>query len=203
MKNKVKILLCLALVLLIVSLSVVLGGFIRIKVLESRLQPVTQPFSEMKRVPMCIDFVFQESETEKCMGFFDYAFFGTVEEILGTEYNELYYRRFVLWDEFPHTVYKVSVHRNIKGVLPEEITLYFNGGQQPNGLLEEYHPLPENKRTGVFFCQEIDGRIVGDIFNYMGGYDWYTQSSNRQEMIEKYDNAYKNRDLTVRTAAAD
>ncbi|MEE1322147.1 MAG: hypothetical protein UHM85_11560 [Acutalibacteraceae bacterium] len=203
MKNKVKILLCLALVLLIVSMSVVLGGFIRIKVLESRLQPVTQPFSEMERVPMCVNYIFDTSETEKCMGFADYAFFGTVEEILGTEYDELFYRRFVLWEEFPFTVYKVKVHRNIKGTLPEEITLYFNGGQQPNGLLEEYRTLPENKTTNVFFCSEVEGKLVGHSADYLGGYDWYIQGNGRHAAVEKYETAFKNQDLSVNAAAAD
>ena len=198
MKKKVKILLCIIIAVLTICLSVVLGGFIRIKVLESKLQPVTQPFSEMERVPMCVDYVFSADETEKYMGFADYAFIGTVEEILGTEYDELFYRHFVLWEEFPLTVYKIKVHRNIKGTLPDEITLYFNGGQQPNGMLEEYRPLPEDKTTRVFFCTENEGRIIGDSADYLGGYDWYTQSSGRQSVVEKYEAAFKNQDLSVR-----
>ncbi len=198
MKKKVKTMLCILIALITVCLSVVLGGYIRIRVLESRLQPVTQPFSEMERMPMCVDYVFGDHETEKYMGFSDYAFIGTVEEVLGTEYDELFYRRFVLWEEFPLTVYRIKVHRNIKGTLPEEITMYFNGGQQPNGMLEEYRALPENKTTHIFFCLENEGRIIGDNTNYLGGYDWYTESGRTQDIIEKYETAYKNQDLSVR-----
>lgn len=198
MKKKVKALLCILIAVITLCLSVVLGGFIRIKVLESKLWPVTQPFSEMERMPMCVLYVFGADETEKYMGFSDYAFIGTVEEVLGTEYDELYYRRFVLWEEFPLTVYKIKVHRNIKGTLPEEITLYFNGGQQPNGMLEEYRPLPEDKTTRVFFCIENEGRIICDSADYLGGYDWYTESNNTQSVIEKYETAFKNQDLSVR-----
>ncbi len=198
MKKKVKVLLCIIIVVLILCLSVVLGGLIRIKVLESKLWPVTQPFSEMERVPMCVNYIFDTSETEKCMGFADYAFFGTVEEILGTEYDELYYYKFRLVEETPCTVYKIKVHRNIKGTLPEEITIYFYGGQKPNGLLEEYRALPENKTTNVFFCRESEGKIIGHSADYLGGYDWYTQSNGRQSVVEKYEAAFKNQDLSVR-----
>lgn len=198
MKKRIRTAIIILSVILVLCLSVILGGFIRIKVMESRLHPVTQPFSEMKRVPMMVNYIFGTHETEKCIGFSDNTFIGTVEEVLGTEYDELFYHRFRLYEETPQTVYRVKVHRNIKGDLPEELTMYFYGGQQPGGLLEEYRRLPEDKTTNVFFCCEVDGKIIANSADYLGSYDWYENGANVPDMIEKYEKDFKNQDLSVR-----
>ena len=39
----------------------------------------------MDVVPMCVDYIFPLNDTEKSIGWADYTFIGTVEEILGTE----------------------------------------------------------------------------------------------------------------------
>lgn len=198
MKKGIKIAVSILSAVLILFLSVVLGGFIRIRIMESKLHPVTEPFSSMEKVPMCIDRIFPLHETEKCMGFSDYAFIGTVEEILGTEYDSLRYYRFQLTEDTPATYYKVKAHHNIKGTVPEEFTLWSAGGQQPNGMLEEYHPMPENEGTYLFMCCDFEGKI--SLFNcyYLGGKDWYEKAENVTEIIEKYETCYKNQDLSVR-----
>ena len=184
--------------LLLVAVTAAVGLFARVHYLESRLHPVTMPFSEMVKMPMCIDRVFSLDDTEKCFGFADYVFIGTVEEILGTEYDDISMHSFVLYEEMPETHFSVKCLKNIKGTAPEEFTLKTCGGQQPNGTLEEFHPMPENKSTCLFMCTENDGKIYYFNCICLGGYDWYSAGENVDEIIEKYEQAYKNEDLSVR-----
>ena len=172
--------------------------FARIYYLESRLHPVTMPFSEMVKIPMCIDRIFPLSDTEKCFGFSDYVFIGTVEEILGTEYDDISMHYFKLYPYLTTTHFRVKCLKNIKGTVPEEFTLKTSGGQQPDGTLEEMHPMPENKSTCLFMCMENKGEV--SFFNciYIGDYDWFTTSENVDAVIGEYEEAYKNEDLSVR-----
>ena len=182
----------------LVAITVTAGLFTRILYLESKLHPVTMPFSEMHKIPMCIDRVFPLSDTEKCFGFADYVFIGTVEEILGTEYDDIRMHGFMLYEELPETHFRVKCLKNIKGTVPEEFTLKTYGGQQPNGFLEEMHPMPENKSTCLFMCTENQGKV--HFFNciFIGDYDWYATSDNVDAVIAEYEEVYKNQDLNVR-----
>lgn len=198
MKPWIKKLLCAFAVILIIAVTVTAGVFTRVLYLESRLHPVTMPFSEMKKIPMCIDRIFPLSDTEKCFGFADYVFIGTVEEILGTEYDEIYMLGFRLYEVNPETHLRVKCIKNIKGTVPEEFTLKTFGGQQPNGTLEETHPMSENKSTYLFMCTENMGEVYYFNCIYIGGYDWYTSSDNVDETLEQYEEVYKNQDLSVR-----
>lgn len=198
MKPFVKKSLCVLSAVLLVALIAVAGLFARIHYLESRLHGVTMPFSEMKKIPMCIDRVFPLSDLEKGFGFADYVFIGTVEEILGTEYDDISMHSFVLYEETPETHFTVKRTKNIKGNVPEKFTLRTCGGQQPNGFLEEYHPMPENKSTCLFMCTENDGEIY--FFNciYLDHINWSIMGKEAYEVIEKYEEIYKNQDLSVR-----
>ncbi len=198
MKPWIKKLLYAFAAILIIAITVTAGVFTRVLYLESRLHPVTMPFSEMKKIPMCINRIFPLGDTEKCFGFADYVFIGTVEEILGTEYDEIYMHGFRLYEEIPETHFRVKCIKNIKGTVPQEFTLKTFGGQQPNGSLKEMHPMSEDKRTYLFMCTENQGEV--HYFNcvYIGGYDWYTNSENVDEIIERYEEVYKNQDLSVR-----
>ena len=199
MKKRYKIAIVTLSVIVLLCASVVLGGFIRIRVLESKLWPVTEPFSAMERVPICVDRIFPLSDVEKCIGFSDYVFIGTVEEILGTKYNELHYHDFKLRDdEGPETYYRIKSVYDIKGNVPEEFTLICYSGQNPDGTLTEIDPLAEDKTTYIFMCCERDGEYR--MFNcyYLGGYDWSDTSENVDDVIARYEEAFRNQDLSVR-----
>ena len=198
MKSIIKKLLYAFTAILLIGIVASAGLFARIHYLESRLHPVTMPFSEMIKIPMCIDRVFPLSDTEKCFGFSDYVFIGTVEEILGTEYDDVIMHSFTLYEEMPETHFSIKCLKNIKGNVPEEFTLKTYGGQQPNGTLEEYHPMPENKSTYLFMCTENDGEVYYFNCIYIGAYDWYSTSKNVDKVIDNYEEVYKNEDLSVR-----
>ncbi len=198
MKPRIRKLLYAFAAILLVAVIAAGGFFARIYYLESRLHPVTMPFSEMVKIPMCIDRIFQLSETEKCFGFSDYVFIGTVEEILGTEYEDISLHRFKLYPYLTTTHFKVKNLKNIKGYLPEELTLRTYGGQQPDGTLEEMHPMSEDKCTYLFMCIENEGEIYYFNCIYIGDYDWYSKSENVDAVIEKYEKVYENEDLSVR-----
>ena len=199
MKKRYKITIITISVIVLICLSVVLGGFIRIKVLESKLWPVTKPFSEMERVPICVDRIFPLSDDEKCIGFSDYVFIGTVEEILGTKYNDLHYNGFKLWDhEGPETYYRIKSRYDIKGNAPEEMTIICYSGQNPDGTLTEIDPLAEDKTTYLFMCCETDGEYRMFNCHYLGGYDWFDTSENTDDVIARFETAFRNQDLSVR-----
>ncbi len=198
MKPWIKKSLCTLTTVLLIAATFIAGLFIKVHSLESKLQPVTMPFSQMERIPMCINRLFPLSDLEKCFGFADYVFIGTVEEILGTEYDEISMHGFVLYAENPETHFKVKTVWNIKGNVPAEFKLKTYGGQQPNGMLEEFNPMPEDKSTCLFMCTENEGDIY--FFNcvYLNGIDWNAMGKDANEVIEEYKKVYENQDLSVR-----
>ena len=198
MKTVVKKSICVLAAILLIGLTAAAGLFARVHYLESRLHPVSIPFSEMKKIPMCIDRIFPLADTEKCFGFSDYVFIGTVEEILGTDYDDISMQFFKLYESIPETHFTVKKIKDIKGNVPEKFTLKTSGGQQPNGMLEEFHPMPENKSTCLFMCTETEGEIY--FFNCISldYIDWTETDGKADEVIEKYMEIYKNEDLSVR-----
>ena len=198
MKPWIKKLLCTLTALLLIAVTATAGLFVRVYYLESRLHPVKIPFSQMEKVAMCVDRIFPLSDLEKCFGFADYVFIGTVEEIMGTEYDNISMHRFKLYEESPETLFNVKTVWNIKGNVPAEFTLKTYGGQQPDGTLEETHPLPENKSTCLFMCTETEGEIY--FFNcvYLNGVDWNAMGEDANEIIEEYKRVYENQDLSMR-----
>ncbi len=205
MKKRIKTVLAVLLTAAIIALAVITGGYIKIRVMESKLHPVTEPFSSMEVVPMCVDYIFPLSDTEKSIGWSDYTFIGTVEEILGTEYTELEYvfngNWFGLYDTDPITHYRIRVKHNIKGTAPEEFTMLCHGGQQPNGMLSDMNrTMPEKDTTYVFMCRDAEGegRIYYHYSIYLGDKNWYENSGDRDEVIKQYEEYYKNQDLSVR-----
>lgn len=206
MKKRIKTVLTVFLVSAVIALTVITGGYIKIRVMESKLHPVTEPFSSMKVVPMCVDYIFPLDDIEKSIGWSDYTFIGTVEEVLGTEYNELEYiwneHWFGLYDSDPITHYRIKVKHNIKGKAPEEFTMLCWGGQQPNGMLSDMNrTMPEKDTTYVFMCTdsgENDGKIYFHTSRYLGDKKWYESSGDRDEVIRQYEEYYKNQDLSVR-----
>ncbi|MBR5437697.1 MAG: hypothetical protein IKV21_02140 [Clostridia bacterium] len=190
-------------VLLIVCLATASAMQIKIKVMESRLHPVTEPFSSMEVVSMCVDYIFPLNDTEKSIGWSDYTFIGTVEEIPGTQYTELEYTSgFGLFDSAPITHYRIRVKHSIKGEAPEEFTMLCHGGQQPNGMLSDMNrSMPEKGGTYVFMCTdsgENDGKIYFHYGIYLGDESWYESADNVSGVIAQYEEAYKNQDLSVR-----
>ncbi len=206
MKKRIKTVAIIFTVSAILAVAVITGGYIKIRVMESKLHPVTEPFSSMDVVPMCVDYIFPLSDTEKSIGWSDYTFIGTVEEILGTEYNDLEYvlneNWFGLYDTDPITHYRIKVKHNIKGTAPEEFTMLCWGGQQPNGMLSDMNRgMPEKDTTYVFMCTdsaEDDGKIYYHNSIYLGDKQWYENAGNRDEVIRQYEEYYKNQDLSVR-----
>ena len=202
MKRKLKTALAVIITVAVIALAVITGGYIKIKVMESRLHPVTEPFSSMEVVPMCVDYIFPLNDIEKSIGWSDYTFIGTVEEILGTQYTDLEYlwngNWFGLYDSDPVTHYRIRVKHNIKGTAPEEFTMLCHGGQQPNGMLSDMNrAMPEKGNTYVFMCRasgENDGRIYYHYSVYLDG----RALSGMDEVIRKYEKAYENQDLSVR-----
>ncbi|MBQ3136644.1 MAG: hypothetical protein IJB74_04090 [Clostridia bacterium] len=177
-------------------------GQIKIKLMESKLHPVTEPFSSMETVPMCVDYIFPLSDTLKSIGWSDYTFIGTVEEIIGTEYTDLEYifneNWFGLYDSDPVTHYRIKVKHNIKGTAPEEFTMLCWGGQQPNGMLSDMNrAMPEKGNTYVFMC--TDGSDDNSNIYYHNGIRLDSKDlSNIDEVIKKYEEAYENQDLSAR-----
>lgn len=206
MKKRIKTFAIVITAAVILALSVFSGGYIKIRVMESKLHPVTEPFSSMEVVPMCVDYIFPHSDTLKSIGWSDYTFIGTVEEILGTEYTDLEYvfneNWFGLYDTDPITHYRIKVKHNIKGSAPEEFTMLCWGGQQPNGMLSDMNRgMPEKDTTYVFMCtdsSEDDGKIYYHHSIYLGDNNWYESAGNVSEAIKQYEEAYKNQDLSVR-----
>ncbi len=206
MKKRIKTASAILLTAVIIALTVITGGYIKIRVMESKLHPVTEPFSSMEIVPMCVDYIFPLSDTEKSIGWSDYTFIGTVEEILGTEYTDLEYvfneNWFGLYDNDPITHYRIKVKHNIKGEAPEEFTMLCWGGQQPNGMLSDMNRgMPENGNTYVFMCTdsgENDGKIYYHNSSFLGDKNWYESSVSKDEVIQKFEEAYLNQDLSVR-----
>ena len=202
MKKKLKAALAVIITAAVLALSVIAGGQIKIKVMESKLHPVTEPFSSMEVVPMCVDYIFPLSDIEKSIGWSDYTFIGTVEEILGTEYTDLEFIRngnwFSLYDSDPITHYRIKVKYNIKSTVPEEFTMLCPGGQQPNGMLSDMNrAMPEEGNTYVFMCR-VSGENDGKIYYHYGVYLDERALSNMDEVIKKYEKAYENQDLSVR-----
>ncbi len=206
MKKRIKTALAVMLTVAIIALAVVTGGYIKIRVTESKLHPVTEPFSSMEVIPMCVDYIFPLSDTEKSIGWSDYTFIGTVEEIIGTEYNDLEYiwneNWIGLYDTDPITHYRIKVKHNIKGTAPEEFTMLCRGGQQPNGMLSDMNrTMPEKDTTYVFMCYnsgENDGKIYYHNCRFLGDKEWYESAGNRDDVIRQYEEYYKNQDLSVR-----
>ncbi|MBQ7116750.1 MAG: hypothetical protein IJN88_00915 [Clostridia bacterium] len=206
MKKRIRTVLNVFLVLAIIILTVITGGYIKIRVMESKLHPVTEPFSSMEVVPMCVDYIFPLSDISKSIGWSDYTFIGTVEEIIGTEYSELEYiwngNWIGLYDTDPVTHYRIKVKHNIKGTAPEEFTMLCWGGQQPGGMLSDMNrTMPEKDTTYVFMCRdsgEGDGRIYYHYSIYLGDKNWYESAGNVSEVIGRYEEYYKNQDLSVR-----
>lgn len=206
MKKRIKTALAVLLTAAVIAAAVITGGYIKIRVTESKLHPVTEPFSSMEVVPMCVDYIFPLSDTEKSIGWSDYTFIGTVEEILGTEYTDLEYiwneNWIGLYDTDPVTHYRIKVKHNIKGTAPEEFTMLCWGGQQPNGMLSDMNrTMPEKDTTYVFMCYnsgENDGIIYYHNCHFLGDKEWYESAGNRDEIISQYEEYYKNQDLSVR-----
>ncbi len=205
MKKKFKAALAVIITAAVLTLSVIAGGQIKIKVTESKLHPVTEPFSSMETVPMCVDYIFPLDDIEKSIGWSDYTFIGTVEEIPGTEYTELEFiwngNWFGLYDSNPVTHYRIKVKHNIKGTAPEEFTMLCHGGQQPNGMLSDMNrAMPEKGNTYVFMCRapENEEGIYYHYSVYLGDESWYEGADNVSEVIRQYEEHYKNQDLSVR-----
>ncbi len=206
MKKRIRNIAIAVTVIAVLAVAVITGGYIKIRVMESKLHPVTEPFSSMEVVPMCVDYIFPLSDTEKCIGWSDYTFIGTVEEIIGTEYTDLEYiwngNWYGLYDTDPLTHYRIKVKHNIKGKAPEEFTMLCHGGQQPNGMLSDMNrTMPEKDTTYVFMCtdsRENDGNIYFHTSRYLGDKDWYESSDNRDDVIIQYEEYYKKQDLSVR-----
>ncbi len=206
MKKRIKTASAILLTAAIIALTVITVGYIKIRVMESKLHPVTEPFSSMEVVPMCVDYIFSLSDTEKSIGWSDYTFIGTVEEILGTEYTDLEYvfneNWFGLYDTDPITHYRIKVKHNIKGAAPEEFTMLCPGGQQPNGMLSDMNRgMPENGNTYVFMCTdsgENDGKIYYHNARHLGDKEWYESAGNVNEVIGQYEEAFEKQDLSVR-----
>lgn len=205
MKRKIKAVAIALAIITVLAMSVFIGGQIKIRAMESKLHPVTEPFSSMEVVPMCVNYIFPLSDTEKSIGWSDYTFIGTVEEIIGTEYTDLEYIRnehwFGLYDSDPVTHYRIRVKHNIKGTAPEEFTLLCSGGQQPNGMLSDMNrAMPEKDTTYVFMCTEPEesGEIYYHYSVYLGDESWYENADNRDEVIGRYEEHYRNQDLSVR-----
>lgn len=207
MKKILRTVFLASLVLVLTGLAIFAGGKIKIKLMESKLHPVTEPFSSMDVVPMCVDYIFPLNDTEKSIGWSDYTFIGTVEEILGTEYTDLEYifneNWFGLYDSDPITHYRIKVKHNIKGTAPEEFTMLCWGGQQPNGMLSDMNRgMPESGSTYVFMCTDSgndDGKIYYHNSIYLGDKSWYESAGNRDDVIRQCEEAYQNQDLSVRT----
>lgn len=206
MKRIIKRVFLLLLILVLTGLALFSGGQIKIKLMESKLHPVTEPFSSMELVPMCVDYIFPLSDWEKSIGWSDYAFIGTVEEILGTEYTDLEYvfngNWFGLYDTDPLTHYRVRVKHNIKGEAPEEFTMLCWGGQQPNGMLSDMNRgMPEKGNTYAFTCTASDENDRELYYHYswlLGDESWYETAEGKDEFIKSFEEAYKNQDLSVR-----
>ncbi len=205
MKKKLKITLAVVVTASVMVLTVITGGYIRIRLMEGKLHPVTEPFSSMKVVPMCVDYIFPLDDIEKSIGWSDYTFIGTVEEILGTEYTNLEYilneNWFGLYDYDPVTHYRIKVKHNIKGTAPEEFTMLCHGGQLPNGMLSDMNrAMPEKDTTYVFMCTAADeGESIYYHYSvYLGDKSWYERSDDVSESISRYEEYYKNQDLSVR-----
>ncbi len=206
MKKRIRIFLTVIILIAASVLTVIAGGYINIRVMESKLHPVTEPFSSMEVVPMCVDYIFPLSDTEKSIGWSDYTFIGTVEEVIGTEYTDLEYvfneNWIGLYDTDPVTHYRIKVKHNIKGEAPEEFTMLCWGGQQPNGMLSDMNRgMPEKDTTYVFMCTDSgkdDGKIYYHYSTYLGDKTWYENAEGRDELIKQYEEAFKNQDLSVR-----
>ncbi len=206
MKKLIKTVFIFFLSFVLTGLAIFAGGQIKIKLMESKLHPVTKPFSSMEVVPMCVDYIFPLNDTLKSIGWSDYTFIGTVEEIIGTEYNELEYiyneNWFGLYDADPVTHYRIKVKHNIKGTAPEEFTMLCWGGQQPNGMLSDMNrTMPEKDTTYVFMCYDSgkdDGKIYYHYCHLLGDKQWNESAHNVDEVIKEYEEAYKNQDLSVR-----
>ena len=195
-KQKKMIYILAAVLLAAVIVSAGLSG--RVYYLESRLHPVTMPFSEMEKIQICIDRIFPLSDTEKCIGFSDNVFIGTVEEILGTEYEDVSMHSFRLYPELTKTHFRVKALKNIKGELSGELILKTSGGQLPDGRLEEMHPMAENKNTYLFMCIRNEDGLYYFNCIYIGDYDWFSTSENVDKVIEKYEEVYRNEDSSVK-----
>lgn len=205
MKKRIRNIAIAVTIIVVLAVAVITGGYIKIRVMESKLHPVTEPFSSMKVVPMCVDYIFPLSDTEKSIGWSDYTFIGTVEEIIGTEYTDLEYlwngNWFGLYDTDPVTHYRIKVKHNIKGTAPEEFTMLCWGGQQPNGMLSDMNrTMPEKDTTYVFMCYdsaEDDGKIYYHTCRYLGDKEWYESAGNKADVIKQYEEYYKNQDKSV------
>jgi len=110
-----------------------------------------------------VTLVIDETNLYEYIGAVDYVFVGTVMECVEN----------ITDDDFPDTIYSLSVNENLKGNLVETIEVKKHGGYTKNGTLILYETdliqdsgLPEVGKQYIFLAYgQPDGSLLLDVVN--------------------------------------
>lgn len=210
MKKIVKIVICIAVVLIVLFAGISISMNFFEKKLERKIFPLKDPISvintEYQRTVACVDWAFDVSDINKVVGFHDYVFVGQVKKIVGTGYTDVDFSDGLRLFSQPFTQYEIRVLENIKGELltDRDIPLTKHDGAYYFGKrvsMMEGDSLPDEGECYIFICiADENGEL--NIGNFSSFCDIYLCNAedyrDDEEKIEIYRQAVENMDESVR-----
>ena len=210
MKKIVKIVICIAVVLIVLFAGTSLSTDFIEKKLESKIFPLKDPISvintEYQRTVACVDWAFDVSDINKVVGFHDYVFVGQVKKIVGTGYTDVDFSDGLRLFSQPFTQYEIRVLENIKGELltDRDIPLTKHDGAYYFGKrvsMMEGDSLPDEGECYIFICiaDEYGELNIGSFSSFCDIYLCNAEDyRDDEEKIEIYRQAVENMDESVR-----
>ena len=209
MKKIVKIVICIAVVLIVLFAGISISMNFFEKKLERKIFPLKDPISvintEYQRTVACVDWAFDVSDINKVVGFHDYVFVGQVKKIVGTGYTDVDFSDGMRMFSQPYTQYEIRVLENLKGelVTDSDIPLTKHDGAYFFGKrvsMMEGDSLPDVGECYIFICiTDENGELnignfssFGDI--YLCNAEDYT---GKEALIDIYRDAIENMDESI------
>ncbi len=118
---------------------------------------------------------------EEMIGYSDFVFVGTVDEVIGSYYDEEK-------DLMPYTKYKMTIKNNYKGNLQEKIIISKNGGYDEDGTLHLFKTdagvedmLELNESYLILANAQSNGELlvisVGGTYHLLDNIDSYSKNN--------------------------
>ncbi len=177
---------------------------------ETTLYELKDPISvintEYDRARMIIDYVYDVSDVEKNVGWFDYVFIAEVNKVRGVRYDDVWLSERLYLHSEPTTEYEITVKENIKGNLKtdEPITLFKGEGVYLHKKLTDLYQgdmLPDEGHCYLFLAS---GGEDGELYTHGAHGNKYLcpigelgTSENAKTVIERYKQAKENMDESV------
>ena len=210
MKKIVKIVICIAVVLIVLFAGISISMDFIEKKLESKIFSLKDPISvinaEYQRTVACVDWAYDINDKNKVVGFHDYVFVGQVKKVVGTGYTDVDFSDGLRLFSQPYTQYEIRVLENLKGelvtdrdiLLTKHDGVYFFGKRVS---MMEGDSLPDEGECYIFICiADENGEL--NIGNFSSFCDIYLCNAedyrDDEEKIEIYRQAVENMDESVR-----